>query len=282
MNCAWDLFLKLLPQWMRTEVDNLAKSNLQELRLRIHQLPELVTSQGALYLDHIVLPEDIQYCVNVATQYSPWTARTMERGYITAPGGHRIGLCGQAIMDGAAMKGLSSIQSLNIRVARDFPGVAAGAQQLKGSILIIGPPGTGKTTLLRDLIRLRANCTKRCVGVVDEKGELFPLHGQAYAFNTGEHTDILSFCGKSQGIECLLRNMGVHTIAVDEITAATDCQALASAAWCGVELLATAHATDRQDLYRRRVYEPILQQGLFSHLLILRRDKTWRRERMDI
>lgn len=91
---------------------------------------------------------------------------------------------------------------------------------------------------------------------------------------------MLSGCSKPHGIEAILRNMGPSTIAVDEITAEADCKALLHAGWCGVDILATAHAANKKDLYKRPVYKSIVNSRLFDTLVILRTDKTWYMERI--
>lgn len=273
MRCAWNELLAVLPQSMRHPVDMLGRDSLQELRLRMGKAPELVTAGGCLYLSDPVTAEQLRFVVNTASRYSPWAAATTQRGYITAPGGHRIGLCGEVIRDGSQTRGLREISSLCVRVARDIPGVADGITSDE-NILILGPPGSGKTTLLRDLARSIAE--KDTVCVVDERAELFPD-----GFATGCRMDVLKNCGKAQGVEMALRTMSPDVIAVDEITAAEDTRALESAAWCGVRLVATAHAACREDLLRRGIYRPLAEQSLFSTLLILRRDKSWYMERMN-
>ena len=138
---------------------------------------------------------------------------------------------------------------------------------------ILGPSGCGKTTLLRDLIRQIAR--REHVGVVDERGELFPD-----GFYRGERTDVLRECPKGDGIDMLLRTMGPDTVAMDEITAQADCEALLQAGWCGVRLMATAHAGSLRDLETRPLYRPILNSGLFDRVIVLSRDKTWQEERL--
>lgn len=281
MRCAWQTFLNLLPVWMRESVDKHGRENLQELRLRLNSPPMLITGKGNMLLDRCVSAEDLHFCVNLATRYSPWAANTAAQGFITAQGGHRIGLCGNAVKKDGMITGIHDLSSLCLRVARDFPGIAEKAACYKGSVLIVGKPGSGKTTLLRDLIRQRSNTSNNCIAVVDERQEIFPLTHNQFSFPVGLHTDILSGCRKVQGIETVLRNMGPDTIAVDEITAAEDCQALMHAGWCGVKLLATAHAGSKRDLYSRPVYRPIIDSCLFDTLLIMNPDKSWSAERIS-
>lgn len=282
MRCAWQAFVNLLPIWMRESVDKQGREALQELRLRLNAPPELVTAKGSLWLDRIVSAEDLRFCVNIASRYSPWTAGTSQQGFVTAHGGHRIGLCGSAVNVNGSISSIQGLTSLCLRVSRDFPGIGETAANCNGSILIIGSPGSGKTTLLRDVIRQKSSRGNGCIAVVDERQEIFPHMNNQFCFPVGKHTDILSGCKKTQGIEAVLRNMGPQIIAVDEITAREDCEALLHAGWCGVKLLATAHAGDRKDLYNRPVYRPIIESKLFDTLLIMQADKSWRAERFNI
>lgn len=282
MICAWDSYLRILPLWMRKDVDMLGRDTLQELRLRVGQSPELICMDGIQMLDRTVSPEDIHFSINAASRYSPWSAATAAKGYITAAGGHRIGICGEAVVEKGVMKGIRTANMLCIRAARDFPGLASAIPKDVKSVLIIGKPGSGKTTLLRDLIRRYSNSNVGSVGVVDERGELFPYVGGVSCFDTGQRTDILCGAGKPQGIEALLRCMGPGIIAVDEVTAHEDCRALIHAGWCGVRLLATAHASCKEDLLSRPVYRPFLEMRLFDTLIILHGDKSWKCERMSI
>lgn len=282
MRTAWQAFINLLPVWMRESVDKLSRDTLQELRLRSGAPPELITTKGRLCLSRHVTAEDLRFCINVASRYSPWVADSVANGYITSHGGHRIGICGIAATDKNVVAGIHTVTSLCLRVSRDFPGISDNASEFDDSILIIGCPGSGKTTLLRDLIRTRSNQNRGCIAVVDERGEIFPYIHDQFCYFPGNQTDVLSGCGKVQGINAVLRSMNPVAIAVDEITAEEDCRALLHAGWCGVKLLATAHAGDRSDLYRRPVYRPILESGLFGVLLVMNPDKSWHAERMQL
>jgi stage III sporulation protein AA len=132
------------------------------------------------------------------------------------------------------------------------------------------------------LIRSRSNRECGCVAVVDERGEIFPYVHDQFCYFPGKQTDVLTGYKKAKGIDAVLRSMNPVVIAVDEITAEEDCRALLHAGWCGVKLLATAHAGNRHDLYCRPVYRPILESKLFDMLLIMSPDKSWRAERIQI
>lgn len=276
MTCAWKELLSILPHWLAAETDIIGRDSLQELRLRRGQPPELVLENSSKWLCRNVSLQDLTFCINTASKYSPWAAQTLSQGYLTAPGGHRIGICGEVASNNGSLSTIRTPTSLCIRVARDFPGCGEKAAQLSGSLLLLGPPGSGKTTLLRDIVR---NIAKRePVAVVDERGELFPN----FEFGNRSRLDVLTGCPKREGINMVLRTMGPCCIAVDEITAQEDCDALLQAGWCGVRLLATAHASSVFDLKSRTLYRPLIENRLFDHVIVLRRDKSWREERMDL
>ena len=273
MKCAWKELLAIVPQRFRSETDGFGREEGTELRLRLDKPPELITVRGIKWLEGTVREEDLRFVVNAASQYSPWAASTAAKGYITACGGHRIGLCGEVYGSPGQVLGIRNVTSLNIRIARDHTGLIQ--KELPGNILVIGPPGSGKTTFLRDLSRYIAQ--NDTVTVVDERRELFPQ-----GFERGKRMDILTSCNKAVGIGMALRTMGPDCIAVDEITDEGDCQALLNASRCGVRLIATAHASCYEDLLTRPVYRTLTQMGIFSQLVILRRDKSRYTEKLEV
>lgn len=273
MRCAWDALLGILPRWMRQDVDGMGKDTMQELRLRINAPPELILESESRWLRRSCSKQDVDFCIQAASRYSPWAAESIRKGFITAPGGHRIGLCGLALYREGQMTGLREISSLCIRVARDHPGIARNAPET-GSVVIIGAPGWGKTTMLRDLIRKRSQ--RESVAVVDERGELFPQ-----GYDIGQRTDILLGCRKREGLDQVVRTMGPQCVAVDEITAEEDCTGLLQAAGCGITLLATAHAGSRKEFINRPIYDPLIRKGIFQWILVMHPDKSYHTERME-
>lgn len=273
MKCAYNELLRILPPGLREGLTGY-EASLLELRLRLNRPAELVLLQGSRWLDTPVTQEELSFCLNAASRYSPWAAATVAQGFLTAPGGHRLGICGQAVVKDGRFAGIRQAESICIRVARDFPGIARTIPLPERGLLILGAPGWGKTTVLRDFCRKAAE--EAPVAVVDERQELFPP-----GFNLGRRMDILSGCPKTQGIEMVLRTMSPAWIGVDEITAGEDCRALLQAFGCGVRLIATAHAAGMEDFRRRRVYAPLGEQGIFDRVVILHRDKTFHLEAMD-
>ena len=275
MRCAWKELLDILPTRMRPAVDNLGRETAREIRLRINAPPELVHAKGSVDLDDQVKEEDLTFCINTASRYSPWTAASISKGYLTAPGGHRIGLCGETVCKDGKPSSIKNITSLCIRVARDYPGIAEKISRTNGSVLILGAPGWGKTTLLRDLCRQIAKT--HAVAVIDERKELFspgnPREGKL---------DILTSCPKVYGIDMALRTLGPAYIAVDEITARDDCEALIQAYNCGVFLLASAHGASLRDYKTRSIYQPLFRKRIFDTIAVLHRDQSYTLERMDI
>ena len=213
MMCQWDSLIGILPLWMRQDVDKLGTSKMQELRLRLNKPPQLICKDGILQLQRKISADDLKVCLNAASRYSPWSSATSAKGYITCPGGHRVGICGEAILQNEICTGIHNISSLCIRVCRDFPGIADKLKDISGGVLIIGKPGAGKTTLLRDFVRMKSKTQNVCV--VDERQEVFPRAGERLCFETGSNTDVLSGTPKLYGIELALRSMCPQIIAVD-------------------------------------------------------------------
>ena len=258
---------------------------MEELRLRCGQPPacRIAGKERALPLAPVT-PELLRGILEQATQRSAYAMQEMTRcGFVTLPGGHRLGICGTAVVQNGTITALREPSSLNLRIARQPDGIADRLRDTlwarPQSVLLCGAPGSGKTTLLRDLIRQLSDRFGWRICVVDERLELAACASGVPQFRLGAHTDVLSGAPKAAGIELLLRTMNPEWIAVDEITAEADIAAIRRASYCGVRFLATAHAADRRELESRPLYRALLQDGFFRMAAFLLPDRSVRIER---
>ena len=269
----------LLPPDRRRELDALPadmRERTEEIRLRMGQPLSLVLPEGERPVPGGTRPvgqEDLAAVLEIATQASLHTVLAqLKNGFLTVRGGHRIGVCGTVVLQGGEVANLRQISSLAIRIAREVRGTARTVLPrlldagVLNSTLILSPPGGGKTTLLRDLVRMISageGIAPLRVGVADERGELCALYQGRPQLDVGPRTDVLDGCPKQAGLLMLLRGMNPQVLAADEITAPGDISALETAANCGVVLLATAHGRDLDDLCTRPLYRRLLQLGIF-------------------
>lgn len=272
--------LALRPEW---------RERAEELRLRAGRPMTVLVDGGEHPVagTEAVREEDLRTVLEIASQASAHTVlERVRHGFVTVRGGHRIGLCGTAVVERGEVTNLRWLSSMNIRIARQVNGAAAevlSAVQAGGrvaSALILAPPGAGKTTLLRDLIRALSGGEGGPpvrVGVADERGELAAMREGLPELDLGPCTDVMDGCAKAVGMGMLLRGMSPRVLAVDEITDPADAEAALQAVGCGVSLLATAHGGNMKDLYLRNVYRPLLEGGVFEKLVTITRDQTGKR-----
>ena len=276
----------LLPKGLRQGAERLSRSDkvrAEELRLRIGRLPTVTLPEGEIPLatdgGQPVTSGDLRLTLEIATQASAHAVLDRVReGYVTVRGGHRVGLCGSAVCENGVIRTIGTLSSLSIRIAKEVPGAAEGIRPLLkeagavGGTVILAPPGGGKTTLLRDLIRRISDGIEGPplrVGVADERGELAAMFHGTPMNDLGAHTDVLDGCPKAEALTLLLRAMTPQVLAADEVASAEDAAALEEASGCGTALLCTAHAVSPQDLLRRPLFQRLVCRGVLTQAVVL-------------
>ncbi len=269
---------------------------IEEIRLRVNQPlmirtnieDYLLTSSGffGTKVDSLkIAKEDLLEIVERMTYSSIYAAEEeLRQGFLTLPGGHRVGISGEAVAEHGRIRTIRNISALNIRLARQPLINVLGLFRLlldKNKnlyhTLLVSPPRAGKTTFLRLLVKHLSDGVPEIglkgqnVGIVDERSEIAGMWQGIPSFDLGCRTDVLDRCPKVQGLSMLIRSMSPTVVAVDELGGPEDAAALNEAVRCGVKVLATAHAGTLEELQRRAYLNEIFQGHVFERAVILSR-----------
>lgn len=289
--------LRLFPEGLRGlwETAAMQYEKLQEIRLRVNQPVCILLAGRECYVDgkgkvtdrlleaRKVTQKELDETLNHICHYSLYAfSEELKQGFITVEGGHRIGVAGQVILqEEGKVKTIKHIRFMNIRISHQIFGAAdmvmrqlySGGNFL--NTLIISPPGCGKTTLLRDIIRQASNGGDfgrgRTVGVVDERSEIGGCYLGIPANDVGIRTDILDSCPKSSGMMMLIRSMAPDIVAIDELGSEEELHMLRKVMACGCKVVATIHGVDEKDIASKGYMKKALEEKLFERILILSR-----------
>lgn len=253
---------KKLSEHIRSEIPKNEK--ITEIRIRVYK-PLIVKTVTKEYVFHEIMisVNEVNNIFNIITEFSAYAfENSIKNGFITVKGGHRIGICGDVIYENGAIKYINNISYINMRAAWEVKNCGKNifellfAEKLFENTLIISRPGKGKTTLLRDLIRLLSN-QGRNITVIDERNEISGSFKGCSQNDLGIRTDVMSSCKKKDGIVMAVRAMAPQIIAVDEIGGSEDVEALNFASHCGVGIIATVHGNglDSVDVKLAKLFE---------------------------
>ena len=267
--------INILPQSIRRCMYSINLDEAQEIRLiqgqnvyiRYPDGDYYITQKGILSRDGkngiVITKKHIDETMERVTKSSLYSVKDeIQKGYITIGGGHRIGIAGTGVIDKGRVEFIKNISSLNIRIATEVRG---SATTIMGDILsdgiqntlVISPPGCGKTTLLRDVVRSLSD-EGYLVSVADERREICAMCDGVSPFDIGGHTTVMESCPKAYAMTTLLRAMSPDVIVTDELGDEEDVRAVSKLINSGVAVIASAHGRDIKQLMRKKTFRRLL------------------------
>jgi len=277
---------RLLPERMKEIIIHKIAGRwgqLEEIRLRLDKPIELNFHHGVEWIKRVIFNEkDSQYVLNQLSEHSLYRMEDeLREGYITISGGHRVGLAGEVTTNLGKMERLKYITFFNIRIAKEIINIAVpfipylhDGKNYFNTIIVV-PPQTGKTTIIRDIARLigdgSAKLRNRKVAVIDERSEIAASKNGIPQHLVGLRTDVMDACPKVDGMMMMIRSMSPDVLIVDEIGKEDDANALMEAIYAGVTIICTIHGASLEEIRRKPTLQLLFQHNVFQRIIILKK-----------
>lgn len=278
--------LRILPVNYRDYFERVSDSydGMNEIRIRINRPVIYLCGETETVTPIIAKAGDVNEVMDYISNYSVYAHEDeIRNGFITVEGGHRVGICGRAVAEKDGIRTIRNISFINIRIAHEIVGcsdlIIDSIFDREGPkhTMIIAPPGYGKTTLLRDVIRNISDGTTLHKGVnvsvVDERSEIAACHLGVPQNNLGIRTDVMDCCPKAQGMLCMIRTMAPKVVAVDEIGSREDIEALMYIINCGSKIICTVHGNSFDEVAARPYISEFINANLIEKYLIIKKDR---------
>ncbi len=272
---------------MKREFRN--RNDIEEIRIRVGQPPEIRCAEKSVWLSQSVTAEDIEEMLTFVSDYSIYAyEEEIRQGYLTIEGGNRVGFAGQVRIEQGKVVRMTNIRFLNIRIARERKGCAKELlawMHEDGSFLntlLISKPGAGKTTFLRDCVRLLSDGDEERAGrkvcVIDERSEIAACHLGVPQNDLGRRTDVLDGCPKKEGMRMALRSMSPEILAVDELGGSEEARAVKEMILSGCKILGTMHGDNMDHVSQMSQLGEMHQKQLFQRYVFLNKKEDGTRE----